>query len=226
MVKEFLLNFQSEDQLYRTAISQALELNSEVATLVLNSLSALHGPIHLETFVRIHLLSKTDFEQHQLAEIELRKILKVVAKGDVLFLSNSQIQKINARASSDELLENNKTILCLKRKQLLKEVLWSNFQIKLVRGNFHELVYKYHLATFESGEVESEFEDLDSYFRIYVYRHLAKTPTCAKVFAPLENLFCVKNIYKQILYHRSYGRFRNKLAEMIDSIFIDREEKQ
>lgn len=226
MVKEFLLNFQSEDQLYRTAISQALELNSEVATLVLNSLSALHGPIHLETFVRIHLLSKTDFEQHQLAEIELRKILKVVAKGDVLFLSNSQIQKINARASSDELLENNKTILCLKRKQLLKEVLWSNFQIKLARGNFHELVYKYHLATFESGEVESEFEDLDSYFRIYVYRHLAKTPTCAKVFAPLENLFCVKNIYKQILYHRSYGRFRNKLAEMIDSIFIDREEKQ
>ena len=82
-----------------------------------------------------------------------------------------------------------------------------------------------HMNTFESGEIENEFEYLDSYFRIYIFKHLGKTSTCSKVFSTLENLFCVKNIYKQILYHRSYGRFRAKLLELIDSLFIDKEEK-
>jgi hypothetical protein len=39
-------------------------------------------------------------------------------------------------------------------------------------------IYHYHLETFESGEIENEFEDLDTYFRIYVFRHLGKAPEC------------------------------------------------
>jgi hypothetical protein len=56
-------------------------------------------------------------------------------------------------------------------------------------------------------------------------KHLGKTKMCTKVFSLLENLFSVKNLYKQILYHKSYLRFRHKLQEMADSLFIDREEK-
>lgn len=60
----------------------------------------------------------------------------------------------------------------------------------------NEKLYLYHSSTFENGEVENEFEDLDSYFRIYIFKHLGKTSQCSKVFSQLENLFCVKNIYK------------------------------
>ena len=80
--------------------------------------------------------------------------------------------------------------------------------VVLIKNLMNEAVYSYHLATFESGEVENEFEDLDTYFRIYIFRHLGKAKSCTKIFSILENLFCVKNLYKQILYHRSYLRFR------------------
>jgi len=34
----------------------------------------------------------------------------------------------------------------------------------------------YHTTTFENGEIENEFEDLDSYFRIHIFKHLGKSP--------------------------------------------------
>jgi hypothetical protein len=33
----------------------------------------------------------------------------------------------------------------------------------------NEKIYTYHTSTFEGGEVENEFEDLDSYMRIYIF---------------------------------------------------------
>lgn len=89
----------------------------------------------------------------------------------------------------------------------------------------NDKVFQYHIASFESGDVENEFEDLDTYFRVYIFRHLGKAVSCEKVFNALENLFCVKNLYKQILYHRSYSRFRSKLMDLIESTYLDKDEK-
>jgi hypothetical protein len=70
-----------------------------------------------------------------------------------------------------------------------------------------------------------EFEELDTYFRIHVYKHMSFAPTCSKIFENVGNLFCVKNLFKQILYHRSYGRFRDKLQDIIDGKYIDKDDK-
>lgn len=32
-----------------------------------------------------------------------------------------------------------------------------------------------HLSTFESPDVENEFEDIDTYSRVNIYRHIKKT---------------------------------------------------
>jgi hypothetical protein len=50
---------------------------------------------------------------------------------------------------------------------------------------FSDRVYAYHTSVFEGGEVENEFEDLDSYMRIYIFRHLGKSTACSKVFNKL-----------------------------------------
>ena len=41
----------------------------------------------------------------------------------------------------------------------------------------------------------------------------------------LESLFSAKNIYKAILYHRSYNRFRERLSDLIDSTHLDKDDK-
>jgi len=83
------------------------------------------------------------------------------------------------------------------------------------------MVYEYHLAKFENPEdcqefVEYEFEELDTYLRIFSLNHFGKA-ALQKVFMPLENFFQVKNIFKQILYHRSYARYRQKLQNIVDN---------
>jgi len=59
------------------------------------------------------------------------------------------------------------------------------------------------------------FEDLDTYHRLHIYRHLSKAPGVTKIFGLLDQLLSVKNIYKQILYHKSYNRFRSHLLYLI-----------
>eukprot|EP00347_Sterkiella_histriomuscorum_P005755 403355392 len=198
LVQEFIQNHSFEEDSYKEGLGKVFEQNKELTIKLINSLAALHGPIHIETFMKI-LLFSSDYDQQQ--DQEIRSILKELAKADTLLLINSQILKINPFASAQDLLENNKTILCLKRKHLFKSICIQNFQHKFETAVFNDHLYKYHLNTFESGEIENEFEDLDSYFRIYIYKHLAKN-------------------------QGSYGRFRNKLAELVDSDYIDREEKQ
>jgi hypothetical protein len=128
-------------------------------------------------------------------------------------------------ASTEDYIDNPKTMIVLKNKTLFHRILIEDFKIELDKSFFSDRLYSYHTSIFEGGEVENEFEDLDSYMRIYVFKHLGKSQACSKVFNKLENLFCVKNIYKQILYHKSYLRFRFKLQDLYDSPHIDKEEK-
>ena len=130
---------------------------------------------------------------------------------------------MNAGASVEDYMDNPKTVIILRKRRLVKQTMEA---LKIERNKtFHDKLYAYHLRTFETGDVENEFEDLDTYFRIYIFKHIGKASQCQKVFNVLENLFCVKNLYKQILYHRSYHRFRLKLADLIDSPHLDHDEK-
>lgn len=72
-----------------------------------------------------------------------------------------------------------------------------------------------HITKFETNEIELEFEELDTYHKLYIYKHLALAPPLAKIFGVLDNLLSVKNIYKQILYHKSYVRFRQHLLYFV-----------
>jgi hypothetical protein len=86
-----------------------------------------------------------------------------------------------------------------------------------------EVVLEYHLKFFEKAEEVSEFEELDTYIRMYGIKHISKS-SCIKVFNKMENLFSIKNLYKQILYHRSFQRFRMKMGDIIASKTIDKDD--
>lgn len=74
-----------------------------------------------------------------------------------------------------------------------------------------------HILRFEKQE--GEFEDLDTYHRLQVYRHLGKMVlSVSKIFGIFDNLLSVKNIYKQILYHKSYMRYRQHLLSLVNAI--------
>jgi hypothetical protein len=87
-------------------------------------------------------------------------------------------------------------MLVLKKKSLVLTVLQEEFKIVPEQSFFSDRIYDYHLVTFEGSETENEFEDLDSYMRIYLLKHLGASSKCVKIFDKLQNLFCVKNIYK------------------------------
>lgn len=98
-------------------------------------------------------------------------------------------------------------------------------QVKLDKMQVHNHVMYYHLAVFENqDEEEVEFEELETYFRLYVLMHLAAS-SLSKAFYNLENLFCAKNIYKQILYHKSYARYRSKVQSLSESPNLEQEDK-
>jgi hypothetical protein len=59
----------------------------------------------------------------------------------------------------------------------------------------HERVFQHHREVFEQPDIENEFEELDTYLRLHIFGHLGKS-MCVKPFQVLENLFCVKNLYK------------------------------
>lgn len=65
---------------------------------------------------------------------------------------------------------------------------------------------------------------MDTYLRLYAFHHIGKAG-CTKVFESLQNMFSVKNIYKQILYHRSYLRYRWKIMDLIESEFVEKEDQ-
>ena len=39
----------------------------------------------------------------------------------------------------------------------------------------HNRVFRFHIANFEATANDYEFEDLDSYMRMYVFRHIGKS---------------------------------------------------
>ena len=68
-----------------------------------------------------------------------------------------------------------------------------------------------------------EFENLDTYLRLYIMNHLAKA-SLEKVFDKLPSLFSAKNLYKQILYHKSYTRLRGRIYFLTEGK-VEREER-
>lgn len=54
----------------------------------------------------------------------------------------------------------------------------------------------YHQKCFESPDSDLNFEDLDTYNRLNIYKHLGRTVDLKKIFGNLDNLLSVKNIYK------------------------------
>ncbi len=50
---------------------------------------------------------------------------------ELIYLSNSQISKINAQASPDDFIDNPKTIVILKKKTLLKKILIEDFKVEI-----------------------------------------------------------------------------------------------
>jgi hypothetical protein len=145
---------------------------------------------------------------------------------DLLHLQNSQILKANAAASAADYLVNGKTIIVARNRYALKAALVRN-EVDQTGKNVHDSIYNYYLHRFESQEQESEceFEELDTYLRLYAFHHIGKASSCTKMFESLQNMFSVKNIYKQILYHRSYQRYRWKVMDLIESEFIDKEDQ-
>ena len=95
----------------------------------------------------------------------------------------------------------------MRRRNILKQA-FSKLEITLNKNLIHDRVYLRHVKTFESNDTEMNYEDLDTYLRLYIYRHLSKCLTFKKIFGSIDNLLSCKNIYKQILYHKSYVRFR------------------
>jgi hypothetical protein len=95
----------------------------------------------------------------------------------------------------------------MRRRKILKEA-FSKLEIALSKELIHERVYLRHVKTFESNETEMNYEDMDTYFRLYIFRHVSKSLSLKKIFGSIDNLLSCKNIYKQILYHKSYVRFR------------------
>ncbi len=49
-----------------------------------------------------------------------------------------------------------------------------DMDIPLFKGMIHERIFDHHMKQFESNDSELNYEDLDTYHRIYIYKHLAK----------------------------------------------------
>jgi hypothetical protein len=89
--------------------------------------------------------------------------------------------------------------------------------LEIDKGYLHKTIFEMHLFKFENTENEVEFEELDTYHKLHVYKHLAHAPPLTKIFGVLDSLFSVKNIYKQIIYHKSYVRYRQQLLYFVGS---------
>lgn len=86
--------------------------------------------------------------------------------------------------------------MILRKKGLVKKLITEKLEIELEKNFISDKIYQYHIGTFEGGDHEGIFEDLDTYIRIHILRHLGKTGLCTKVFTHFENLFSCKNLYK------------------------------
>lgn len=57
-MQDYIQGFKYEEEQYRLAIGNAFEYNREITGKIINSLAALHGPIHIETFIKILMVAK------------------------------------------------------------------------------------------------------------------------------------------------------------------------
>lgn len=66
-------------------------------------------------------------------------------------------------------------MIVVRRKEVLKRVFQEVAGDQAVNKQIiHERVYLRHVKQFESQEAENNYEDMETYIRIYIYRHLSK----------------------------------------------------
>lgn len=152
-------------------------------------------------------------------------MLKILASYDIINLSNSALAAGKA-VSSYDFIENPKTIIVLRNQNLVRSFMEDQHRLKFDGAFLNDKVFDYYTGTCERSGAETTFEQLDTYLRMHGMRHFGRAKLCAKVFQQLEGLFSVKNLYKQVLYHKSYLRFRQQLQHLADGTFVEREERQ
>lgn len=115
---------------------------------------------------------------------------------------------------SAEALKSPKTTIAHKRRGVFKRVL-QEIGVTVDKLEFSRRIVELHSRLLEKSE-DSEFEDLDTYHKLYIYHHLAKLQP-QNLFSLFDNLLSVKNVYKQILYHGSYWRYRQLLIYLANA---------
>ncbi len=211
-LRDFLDSYISERPKISEIFKSLKAQDEEALQPLLSILCYMYGPMHLESLFKLLDPEKAEVTKNMLEQLS-----------HILNLTNSQIQKVNPHASIREFIENNRTIVVVKRQRHFR-YLAIEVGIQLDKSYIHEKILQHHLDFFENEETDSEFEELDTYFRLYIFNHLSKS-SLKSAFNNLDNLFSAKNIYKQILYHRSYQRFRGKLTDLAHSENLPKDEK-
>ena len=144
----------------------------------------------------------------------INKLILIAFRG-ALNMINTKISKQSQPSTSEEFVSNPKTLIVARRIGLLKSVL-GQLGVKLDKTFINQRMLELHLKLFEGPDCELDFENLDTYHRLYIYRHLMKCGEQVKtIFGMFDNLLSVKITQKQILYHKSYSRFRSQLLYLI-----------
>jgi hypothetical protein len=150
--------------------------------------------------------------------LDVYKILQVLSRG-ILNVYNNKSGPINIINSSDhtiiDVIKNSKTVFASRKRNFFKHSL-KELAIAIDKDFIHKRLFELHLNGFEQQEIEKQFEDLDTYHRLHIYKHLALAPPTQQIFGVFDNMLSIKNIYKQILYHKSYVRFRQQLLYLVN----------
>jgi hypothetical protein len=168
-----------------------LAIDKEMALRLMSALVSLRGPAHINAVYVLMTQEPREVER-------LQKLILIASRGVLILHTPKGMQPAEA-------LKSPKTTIAHKRRGVFKRVL-QEMGVTVDKLDFSRRLVDLHSRLLEKSE-DSELEDLDSYHKLHIYHHLAKLQP-QKLFGLFDNLLSVKNVYKQILYHGSYWRYR------------------
>lgn len=179
--------------------------------------------MHLESFIGLLNPNESNIEQ-------IKKILSLCSLGIINIIILSKKGKVAVYNDSSplnfsEYFDNPKTIVICKKRALFSSLLGEK-GIKIDSNLLMNRILLIHLQSFEQRDSTLNYEDLDTYHRLHIYKHLSRSEGVTKIFGLLDQLLSVKNIYKQILYYKSYNRFRQHLLYLIHNPNVQQKEEQ